>query len=37
MNNSGMKFRVRLVVDGVDDFEFAFSNLEYRKIIKDYK
>ena len=25
------------VVDGVDDFEFAFSNLEYRKIIKDYK
>ena len=26
-----------LTIDGVDDFEFAFSNLEYRKIIKDYK
>jgi hypothetical protein len=25
------------VFNGVDDFKFAFSNLEYRKIIKDYK
>lgn len=24
------------VVDGVDDFEFVFSNLEYKKIIRDY-